>query len=650
MVFLQDAEKRAFYSRNLFPSSLKLKCASHARPRHRILLRQTGIALYDSDAGLLAHALHSRVAMRRIRRSGSRTGFPATTSGASCRCCARPWPVPGGAWRRSTPSPTPLGAGAGWSPAGRQRLCRGAGLRPRQADPARPSPRKGICSPLLSGRSAGFSLRCLLVSGGHTQLMQVTGVGAYELLGGPLDDAAGEPSTRAPSCSACPTRAGPCCRGWPRGAGAYELPRPMLHSGDLNFSFSGLKRRFSPTGPRTGRNPGKGFKADTAWLQDAIVQGAGKKALKAPETDQSRATGGGRRGGANRRLGGPRRSGAASALAGLLPGTGVLHRQRRRDRPGRALRLQAGAAARARAFAVRPCWTSIFPGPEGLLRRFSRPGGQSPGADGELFQDQTIGPALAGGIEDKPGSWNPARRSICRLYPCPWKPCSRRSIPRHRQHRRRGGPHRLAPILFCRISGYDLGEPLGQKPPYRQVEPPSPSFPGKCGTTAAGRVWQGECATAQERRPLLGAGQHFSLSRRGGIAHHYVSVRTDVTQQRLQMEEITRLALEREVLNLCAGGDRQPDERRFTRLNEAFASLLRLSRRGELLGGSTPPCAAGMAALWVIWGVCSLTRKIPPQHPLRHPGHFRPPWRTGWPSPSAIPRRARRASRLPQRP
>jgi len=81
------------------------------------------------------------------------------------------------------------------------------------------------------------------VSGGHTQLMRVSGVGEYELLGESVDDAAGEAFDKTAKLLGLPYPGGPVLarlaqQGTP---GRFRLPRPMLHSGDLNFSFSGLK-------------------------------------------------------------------------------------------------------------------------------------------------------------------------------------------------------------------------------------------------------------------------------------------------------------------------------------------------------------------------------------------------------------------------
>jgi N6-L-threonylcarbamoyladenine synthase len=100
-----------------------------------------------------------------------------------------------------------------------------------------------LLSPLLSRPAPAFPFVALLVSGGHTQLMRVAGVAEYELLGETLDDAAGEAFDKSAKLLGLGYPGGPALaqlatRGRP---GRYRLPRPMEHSGDLDFSFSGLK-------------------------------------------------------------------------------------------------------------------------------------------------------------------------------------------------------------------------------------------------------------------------------------------------------------------------------------------------------------------------------------------------------------------------
>lgn len=100
-----------------------------------------------------------------------------------------------------------------------------------------------LLSPLLADPAPEFPFVALLVSGGHTQLMAVEGVGQYQLLGETLDDAAGEAFDKSAKLLGLPYPGGPhlarlAAFGNPN---AFELPRPLLHSKDLDFSFSGLK-------------------------------------------------------------------------------------------------------------------------------------------------------------------------------------------------------------------------------------------------------------------------------------------------------------------------------------------------------------------------------------------------------------------------
>ena len=100
-----------------------------------------------------------------------------------------------------------------------------------------------LLSPFLSADPPQFPFVALLVSGGHTQLMQVDGVGLYTLLGETIDDAAGEAFDKSAKLMGLPYPGGPhLARLAEQGrADAYKLPRPLLHSGDLDFSFAGLK-------------------------------------------------------------------------------------------------------------------------------------------------------------------------------------------------------------------------------------------------------------------------------------------------------------------------------------------------------------------------------------------------------------------------
>jgi N6-L-threonylcarbamoyladenine synthase len=143
-----------------------------------------------------------------------------------------------------------------------------------------------LLSPLLGESAPRFPFIALLVSGGHTQLMAVEGVGQYELLGETVDDAAGEAFDKTAKLLGLDYPGGAAVsllaeRGKP---GRFDLPRPMLHSGDLDFSFSGLKtavlnqvNRFSPESPDNKAE----FEADLAHafvesLVDVLVQKSAK--------------------------------------------------------------------------------------------------------------------------------------------------------------------------------------------------------------------------------------------------------------------------------------------------------------------------------------------------------------------------------------
>lgn len=100
-----------------------------------------------------------------------------------------------------------------------------------------------LLSPFLSADPPAFPFVALLVSGGHTQLMHVQGVGQYALLGESIDDAAGEAFDKCAKLIGLDYPGGAALsrlaqQGRPE---AYAFPRPLLHSGDLDFSFAGLK-------------------------------------------------------------------------------------------------------------------------------------------------------------------------------------------------------------------------------------------------------------------------------------------------------------------------------------------------------------------------------------------------------------------------
>jgi N6-L-threonylcarbamoyladenine synthase len=204
---------------------------------------ETGLALYDTERGLMSHALHSQVAMHEeyggvvpelASRDHIRRALPLleqVLAGAN---------VPKSAIDAIAYTQGPGLAGA---------LLVGSSVACSLAL-ALDKPVLGVhhleghlLSPLLASDPPEFPFIALLVSGGHTQLMRVDGVGRYTLLGETLDDAAGEAFDKSAKLLGLGYPGGPAISrlaefGDPN---AYTLPRPMLHSKDFNFSFSGLK-------------------------------------------------------------------------------------------------------------------------------------------------------------------------------------------------------------------------------------------------------------------------------------------------------------------------------------------------------------------------------------------------------------------------
>jgi len=141
-----------------------------------------------------------------------------------------------------------------------------------------------LLSPFLSADAPTFPFIALLVSGGHTQLMRVIDVGRYELLGETIDDAAGEAFDKSAKLLGLGYPGGPALArlaafGNPA---AFELPRPLLHSGDLDFSFAGLKTAVRTQVMKLGSNVCEQERADlAAAAQQAIVDVLVAKTLKA---------------------------------------------------------------------------------------------------------------------------------------------------------------------------------------------------------------------------------------------------------------------------------------------------------------------------------------------------------------------------------
>ena len=248
---------------------------------------ETGVALVDTGTGavprLLAHALHSQIVMHQpfggvvpelASRDHIRRVLPLTQEAlqGAQRALADVDVV---AYTRG-----PGLAGA---------LLVGAGVACSLAA-ALGKPAMGVhhleghlLSPFLSADPPEFPFVALLVSGGHTQLMRVDRVGSYELLGETIDDAAGEAFDKSAKLMGLPYPGGSHLArlALDGDATAFRLPRPLLHSGNLDFSFSGLKTAVLTQAKKLGADL-ENHKADlAASTQAAIVEVLVKKTLAA---------------------------------------------------------------------------------------------------------------------------------------------------------------------------------------------------------------------------------------------------------------------------------------------------------------------------------------------------------------------------------
>lgn len=233
---------------------------------------ETGIAVYDDARGLLAHALHSQIAMHEryggvvpelASRDHIRRVLPLTDRVLAEAGLARD-DLDAVAFTEGPGLAGALLVGASIGTAIAYALGKPAiGVHHLEGH---------LLSPLLSADPPAFPFVALLVSGGHTQLLRVDGVGRYELLGDTVDDAAGEAFDKSAKLLGLGYPGGPAIARLAEtgDAAAFALPRPKLHDRDLDFSFSGLKTAVL-TQVRRGL-PGEQARADlAASVQAAIV-------------------------------------------------------------------------------------------------------------------------------------------------------------------------------------------------------------------------------------------------------------------------------------------------------------------------------------------------------------------------------------------
>jgi len=253
---------------------------------------ETGVALYDTERGLLSHVLHSQVDIHAAyggvvpelaSRDHLRRVIPLIEQvlrAAGCEAAA----IEGVAY---TAGPGLLGALMVGATIARA-LAFGWGV-----------PALGIhhmeghlLAPMLEVERPVFPFVALLVSGGHTQLVRVDGIGRYRLLGESLDDAAGEAFDKTAKLLGLPYPGGPhVARLALEGdANRFQFPRPMLRKPGLDFSFSGLKTHVLTTIRGVQGAAGELAEQDrrdiAAGFELAVVETLVAKCLRALQQEQ----------------------------------------------------------------------------------------------------------------------------------------------------------------------------------------------------------------------------------------------------------------------------------------------------------------------------------------------------------------------------
>ncbi len=243
---------------------------------------ESAAAVLDEDQGLLAHELYSQIELHRA--------FGGVVPELASRDHVRKLlPLVRRALERAGTAPEELSgvaytAGPGLIGA----LLTGAALARSLAYAwGRPAVavhhlEGHLLAPLLELSPPPFPHLALLVSGGHTQLIEVSGIGRYRILGDTRDDAAGEAFDKTAKLLGLPYPGGPELARLARAGagGTFHFPRPMLDRPGLEFSFSGLKTAVLHA--LRGRELNAALKADVARaVEEAIVDTLVAKAMRA---------------------------------------------------------------------------------------------------------------------------------------------------------------------------------------------------------------------------------------------------------------------------------------------------------------------------------------------------------------------------------
>jgi N6-L-threonylcarbamoyladenine synthase len=204
---------------------------------------ETGVAIYDSERGLLADALYSQIALH--------AEFGGVVPELASRDHVRKLlplvrqVLDSANLRGSDIDAVAYTAGPGLAGALMVGACAGRAMAYAWGVPALAVHHMEghLLAPMLEEAAPAFPFIALLVSGGHTQLVRVDGIGNYRLLGESLDDAAGEAFDKAAKMLGLPYPGGPqLAKAAAQGdVSRFNFPRPMVNRPGLDFSFSGLK-------------------------------------------------------------------------------------------------------------------------------------------------------------------------------------------------------------------------------------------------------------------------------------------------------------------------------------------------------------------------------------------------------------------------
>lgn len=245
---------------------------------------ETGIAVYDDETGLLANQLYSQVKLHAdyggvVPELASRDHVRKTVpliQAALKEANLRPEDIDGVAY---TAGPGLVGALLVGATIGRA-------LAFAWNVPAVPVHHMEghLLAPMLEDNAPEFPFVALLVSGGHTQLISVTGIGEYQLLGESVDDAAGEAFDKTAKLLGLDYPGGPMLSRMAQQGNStrFTFPRPMTDRPGLDFSFSGLKT-FAANTIRANDNDDQ-TRADIARaFEDAVVDTLAIKCKRALE-------------------------------------------------------------------------------------------------------------------------------------------------------------------------------------------------------------------------------------------------------------------------------------------------------------------------------------------------------------------------------